>query len=442
MKSKITYDLAAGLSSRLLNWLTNITIVIALLLMPVVVTPVLDFNSGSLAVAGNGNGSGGGGSGSGGGGSGGGNNGSGLGGSKGQGGGNNPAKGDLYGDMVYLLRSVDGIPVVDEMGCLQPLDVEGNVLPLSWWPEPVDIPETCNVPEEPEPALVVAAEEAEEVDDCEVIPVCATSTEETDLGRLSVLRSPAKVLDRHRDEAIRNIGKANGQVALDQGGRLMVPGPTVDSEWATFDSPLVNMALMREFHRWGVLWQDANGDNIIDNNEIVFDPGTLFGNQPPSPFDTYSYALASAFGLGAGDDKEGIGIDTEVVARVNSILGLANMAPYIGTIEDPDNLWLGKFIDYRDFDYSRWNTYPGCITWDEWDEQISDWVEKSDTIVHAVFGDEVDPGWFSNIEAFALSANDAREVLLFTHDIGDDALRGRVDKVFENTEEFCPELDP
>ena len=390
----------------------------------------MDFSAGSLAFAGNGSGSGSGG------GSGGGNNGSGKGGSKGQGGGNSPDKGDLYGDMVYLLRDVDGIPIIDEMGCLQPLDAEGNVLPLSWWPEPIVVPEICDTPVEPEAALALASEESEEVDDCDIIPECAANTMEVDLGRLSVLRSPAKVMDRHRDEALRNLRKANGNVALDEGGRLMVPGPTVDSEWITFDSPLINMALMRDFHHWGVLWEDANDDGIIDDSEIVFDPAELFHPSAGSPFDTYSYMLASAFGLGAGDDKEGMGIDVDVVERVNQILGIADMNPEIGTIEDSENLWLGKFIDYRDFEYSRWNTYRGCVSWDSWNG--TEWVSNSDTIVHAVFGDEADPGWFYNVEAYALSANDARKVLLFTHDIGDDALRGRVDKVFENSGEFCP----
>ncbi len=435
MKSKPKADLAARPGSQLFDWLTKASIAAALLLMPLIFTPVLDFHSGSVAVAGNGPGAGNGGDG-------GGNNGSGVGGSKGNGGGNKPGKGDLYGDMVYLLRGEDGIPVVDSMGCLQPLDAEGNPLPLNWWPtESYEVPEICNPPDALDPALAVTAEESEEVEDCDVIIVCADDTVEADLGRLSVLRSPAKVLDRHRDEVIRNLRKADGIVALDQGGRLMVPGPTVDSEWVTFDSPLINMALMREFHRWGVLWEDDNNNGQVETNEIVFDPGVLFGQSPVSPFDTYSYVLAAAFGLGAGDDKEGAGIDAEVVVRVNKILGLADMNPEIGTIEDPDNPWLGKYIDYTNFEYSRWNTFPGCITWDEWDETllpVPGWVEKSDTIVHAVFGDEADPGWFYNIEGFAMSADDARRVLTFTHNIGDDALRGRVDKVFENSGEFCP----
>lgn len=414
MKSNISKELAAGLSSNLLNWLTKATVAVALLIMPLVITPVLDFNSGSVAIAA----------------SGGGNNGGGKGGSKGEGGGSSPDKGDLYGDMVYLLRDLDGIPIVDGEGCLQPLDADGNVLPLNWWPEPVVVPEICTDPVEALATLDVSVE-SEEPEDCDVISVCEDNMVEVELGRLSVLRSPTRVLDRQRDEAARVIGKAES-IALDEGGRIMYRGPTAESEWATFDSPLINLALMREFHLWGYLWDDANNDGVIDEEEIVFVPEELFGDSPVSPFDTYSYMLASAFGLGAGDDKEGMGIDADVVVRVNQILGIADLSPEIGTIDAGD---LGMFIDYRDYEYSRWNTYRGCITWDDWNG--TEFVEVSDTIVHVVFGDDTDPGMFYNIEGYALSANDARRVLLFTHDIGDDQLRGRVDKVFENSGEFC-----
>ena len=44
----------------------------------------------------------------------------------------------------------------------------------------------------------------------------------------------------------------------------------------------------------------------------------------------------------------------------------------------------------------------------------------------------------SNIGGFALAADDARRVLVFVHDIGDDQLRGRVDAVFQRNEDWCP----
>jgi hypothetical protein len=411
MRSNVPKNLAAGLSSNLINWLTKATVAVALLIMPLMVTPVLDFNSGSTAFAANGGG----------------NNGGGQGGSNGQGGGNSPDKGDLYGDMVYVLRDVDGIPLVDIEGCLRPLGPGGVELPLNWWIDP-EVPLICDDPEEILAALETS-EESEEPEDCDVIAVCEDNMVEVELGRLSVLRSPAKVLDRQRDEAVRVIDKAES-VALDEGGRIMYRTPTATSEWATFDSPLINLALMREFHHWGAL---LDGDG-----EIVFDPATMFGNDPDFPFDTYSYILASAFGLGAGDDKEGMGIDADVVVRVNQILGIADLDPAIETIE---HLQLGNFIDYSGYAYRRWDTYPGCITWYRWDV-VEGWYLYSDTIVHAVFGDEVDPGEFFNIEGYALSANDARRVLLFTHDISDDALQGRVDKVFEDSDQFCPWSPP
>jgi hypothetical protein len=423
MKSNSSNDLAAGLSSRLTNWFGKAIIAVAMLLAPLAIGLVLDFDTGSTTYAA----------------SGGGNNGSGKGGSNGNGG-SGPDKGDLYGDMVYLLRDVNGIPILDPVDCLQPIAADGSILPLNWWIEPYPVPEICEDAEE----LLISSEESEDPDDCDVIIVCADNMVEVELGRLSVLRSPAKVLDRQRDEFIRNIKKAEHQLRLDEGGRLQVPGLLDD--WVTFDSPLINLALMREFHLWGVIWDDVNNDGVIDEDEIAFDPELLDDPSTGSPYHTYGFFLAAAFGLGAGDDKEGMGIDVDVVARVNSILGLADTIADIPGVKPGFEIFehaLGNFIDYSAHNYSRADTYPGCVEWDEWDENLAKWVEKQDTILNAVFTDEygvpeADPGLVWNVAGYALSANDARRVMLFTHDIGEDALRGRVDPVFHNSGDFCP----
>lgn len=432
MKSTTTLKSTTALGGRIFYWLSAAIMALGLLLLPLTADLVLNTSTGSTTWAGNG--PGGGGSDGSGSGSGGGNNGAGKGGSNGQGGGNSTNKGDLYGDMIYLLRDPDGVPILDEMDCLQPLDEDGFLLPLNWWdPETYEIPDVC-INDEPLPDALLAAieeEDEDEAEDCDVILICESSKVEVDLGRLSVLRSPARVLDRHRDEASRTIRKGEGIVELDHGGRLMTPTP-VEDVWATFDSPLINLALMREFHHWGVLWDDANKDGDIDEGEIVFDPNQLFLPPEGSPFDTYSHVLAAAFGLGAGDDKEGAGIDMDVVVRVNQILGLPDMDIEMDVIYDEDlDMY---FIDYSNFEYTRSETYPGCISYDTYVD--GNWVTKYDSIMHAVFAD-VDQQEVNNIEGYALSANDARRVLLFVHDIGDDALRGRVDKVFENTGKYC-----
>lgn len=418
MKEKVTVGLAASVRSGMLKWLGLGSIALALMVFPLLLDPGLELSLGSAAYAQGGNG----GNNGGGGGS-----GNGTGGGNGDKGGGKSDKGTLYGDMIYLQRDINGIPVVDDLDCTRPVASDGTVLPLYWEylldPE-MEVPAICQLAESPamftfryragfEPA---AEAEAGELGDCDVIPECADDTVAVDLGRLSVLRSPDKVLDRHRDEAIRNILRAEDDVLLDANGRLVVAG-------LTFDSPLINLALLREFHVYGELQYGVT---------TVFDPDEFF---EPSLHYPYDFFMASAFGLGAGDDKEGTGVDPEVVARANAILGLADLDPVTGTIIDPQNAWLGKFIDYTGFSYSRTENYPGCIEYDWYDG--TQWQTANATIIDAVFGGE-DPGVVVNVAGYAMAADDARRVLVFTHDLGDAALRGRVDSVFENSGQWCP----
>ena len=189
-------------------------------------------------------------------------------------------------------------------------------------------------------------------------------------------------------------------------------------------------------HERVVAGRVVDGDRIVTACGVdgdLFDVGGREGEAAAGGRNRVRRQLDRFVGLAAGDDKQGMGIDIDVVSRVNQILGIADLNPAIGIIDDPLNPWLGNFIDYGDYTYSRWTTYPGCITWDVWNGV--GWDTVSDTIVHAIFDDETDPGTFGNIEGYALSANDARRVLLFTHDIGDDALRDRVDKVFEDSKD-------
>jgi hypothetical protein len=193
---------------------------------------------------------------------------------------------------------------------------------------------------------------------------------------------------------------------------------------ATFDSPLINLAMMREFHLWDALYDDGTA--------LVFDPAdhsSVIDYFIDPPAATYDWMYASAFGLGAGDDKEGAGVDTEVVVRINAILDLPARVDADKTIGND-----GEYIDYSDFSYSRADTFPGCVQY----YTIVDTalVSVKETIIDAVFQGE-DPGVVGNIAGYALAANDARRVLLFTHDLTDTLLQG-VDRVFENSGSFCP----
>jgi hypothetical protein len=256
---------------------------------------------------------------------------------------------------------------------------------------------------------------------CDVITLCADNTQEVDMGRLSVLRAPERVMDKSRDEIIKVLDKSMHDPVLDHSGRLVVDG-------STFDSPLINLALYREFHLY---WQLQDGS---DPPIALFTPGSgagIFGGDFGPVYDPY---LAMAFGLAAGSDKEGWGIDVDVVSHANAILYLPGNesdnfpATHSKQIE-------GKwqyFINYSEFEYTRSEVFPGCI----WFDDVANWLpDQHDTIMHAVFGDEDVTA--SNIEGFALAADDARRVLVHVHDLGDLAVHG-VDAVFRSDGGFCP----
>lgn len=459
------------------SWLSTLALAMAILLLPLAGSQDITISSGSFAVAGNGPG------GPGDSGSGGGNAGSGKGGGKGNGG-SGPDKGDLYGDMIYISRDDWGVPIVDGEGCIDPIAWDGESwidLPLfhelGFDPTMQDdlekVPEYClNDEQEIEGwgirlrtldrikdqikaftydrerdrlRLLLQEHKAtlsgfkfvpviEDVDGelgaCDVITLCANNTQEVELGRLSVLRSPARVLDKSRDEIIKVLLKGETNPILDASGRL-----TVDD--STFDSPLVNLALYREFHLY---WQLQD-----DNQEptAYFIPGSNNGFFPADFSPHYDAYIAMAFGLAAGADKAGAGVDIDVVSRANAILGLpggefhedlggGNYRGFPGTLDVTIEGESHYFINYEDFTYTRSDVFPGCVFYDD----IVNWIpDVKATLMDLVFNGE--DATASNIAGFALAADDARRVLVAIHDLGDTAVHG-VDAVFTNSGNYCP----
>ncbi|MEJ2385731.1 MAG: hypothetical protein P8Y54_15350 [Xanthomonadales bacterium] len=395
--------------------LRSAAVITAALVIPLATGPVLNFDPGSAAYAAGDNSGGNGG---------------------GNGGGdqsNKPMKGDLYGDVVYLLRDGMGIPIVVN-GCIRPLDAYGAVLALNaddtdgngieddddpGLPEGVGYNRCQDAPQVlmsagSAPKLLVAEDEDEdELEACDPISNCSEYVVEVELGRLSILRSPPSVVDKALADANNAIENA-GQVILDWGGRIA-------PDFVSLDSPLVNLALMREFINVG----------SIDS----YDPLDM-------AITGYGKEIAAAFGLGAGDDKEGTGIDPEVTVRVmeSSRIGeayymLADGEVYWGApgpMDEPIYLGFDVFLSKPDFDtftYTRADTFPGNVMYDWYNGMIDDYDRTCESVISAVFVNEPDPGTVTGLEAFALAANDARRVLLFVH----DGLIQYVDPVFELT---------
>lgn len=128
------------------------------------------------------------------------------------GGGGNPnpgsTKGDIYGDMVMLLRDpVTGLPILDDAGWLQ----------------------ACT---SADCSTYVSMVEGE-------VPAGET-TFEVEFGRASVARAPATVVDHALEEAISKLTADGAVLSQDEAGRITI---TVNGVSSTIDSPLENLAL-------------------------------------------------------------------------------------------------------------------------------------------------------------------------------------------------------
>ncbi len=118
-------------------------------------------------------------------------------------------KGDLYGDLVYLLRNpVTGLPVLDD---------DGNE-------------QACTNIDCTEYASIIDGE----------VPAGAI---EVDFGRTNIMRAPASVTEHSLDEVVSKVFPVDAdgnplpvEITTDESGRLVVDG-------ATIDSPLENYAL-------------------------------------------------------------------------------------------------------------------------------------------------------------------------------------------------------
>lgn len=181
-------------------------------------------------------------------------------------------KGDLFGDMVVLLRDANGVPILVD-GLVQPIayvyDASGNLVPMK----------------DASGNLVAIPYVNGEL--ATTINGVAVYTAEVDLGRLSVGRAPSKVLDHSLTEALSKL--TAGTVTLDSTGRLAVDGVTIDS-------PLENLALYDKYMTTGSL------------------PGVTL----PLGFNPASL-------LAAASDKYG-SISVDTVVYMNSILGINNLS--------------------------------------------------------------------------------------------------------------------
>lgn len=268
-------------------------------------------------------------------------------------------KGDLFGDMVVLLRDANGVPILTTDGLVQVIayvyDPSGNLVPLK----------------DASGKLVVIPYNAEG-DLLPTVTVDGVTYDvygaEVDLGRLSVGRAPTKVLQHSLDEALAKLKSAT-TITVDSTGRLVVDGVTIDS-------PLENLALYLDYMK----------------------DGSIAGVTLPSAFNPAALLAAAA-------DKTGI-ITVDTVVYMNSILGINNLAA------DPD-----QYYDFSTVSYDRattWSTATATVL------VLKDgvYVPTVVNLYEAVFDSTnwVDPTAVGGADDFAAAANDYLQVIEFVHD--------------------------
>lgn len=269
-------------------------------------------------------------------------------------------KGDLYGDLYVILRDANGVPILDQYGHVQPIDADGNLIPLNEEGEPVD-------------------------------EAAAALLQEVDFSRLNVARSPSKVSDHAYDSVLETLNSATN-ITLDPAGRLVV---TVDGVVKTIDSPLENLVLYEMLLDKGFLPGLTVDDAILGSLIFLKD----------AQLTTADLDAATSFLAAASDKATTVTIDS--VVYLNAILGIT------GTIVVNGD----SYVDYSTFNYDRASTYVGDITYLKDDGTgTGTYITVTEPIMTAVFGDETYTSDDGGVDGFAQATDDARTLIEFIHE--------------------------
>jgi len=268
-------------------------------------------------------------------------------------------KGDDYGDLWVILRDDNGVPILKPgTDFVQPLDADGNIIPLDEEGHPID----------------------------------SSLTVEVELGRLNIARAPEKVLDHSLVEALSKLSSAT-EVTLDPSGRLVADGVTIDS-------PLENLAL----------FEAIVSTPVVDGVITLTTTGTVDGKTV-----TYSFpisldqaGLVAAAAIAAASDKTGT-LSTDEVMYIADFLGLGSqLSTFVSTwnyerddvYTDDVKIWILEGVDTN-----------GDGTFDIYlpkEVSIIDVVEFN--TVPSIVDDD------NGIDSFAQAADDSVQVLEYVHD--------------------------
>ncbi|MCR6494051.1 hypothetical protein [Cellulomonas sp. P24] len=356
---------------------------------------VVAASSGAAAASGNGQGAGGGG---------------GSGGSPGTSVGSD-GTGDVFADLLVVLRDVHGVPVLTsftvegEEGptveyCVQPvsptalpgLDATYTTVNEADGRQVYRIPLMGELIE----AGVVADDEAEA---CDAQPAYAMYVSEAELERLNMARQPADVQTKKLNEVAIRLSTAD-VIGLDGAGRLTTDGVAID---ASPDHAAIYASLMSSGKIPGLASSPARVASFTTWMLAAASVGTAAGKEVPLTIDSIQY-----YNRIVGVPAEHVPSDTWTVAFRQT---------------EPSN---GEsFVDYSSFSYTRDDVYQGCATWLDvpsltWKvSPISEVVDFAalPPVANDTNGDGV-ADTVTDIAGFAQLADDVRSVIVFLHEQG------------------------
>lgn len=265
--------------------------------------------------------------------------------------------GDLYGDLYVILRDDQGMPILSDAGFVQPIDADGNLIPLD--------------------------EEGHVTDESLV--------QEVEFGRLSVSRAPEDVLEGRAEEVLYVLNNAT-DFSVDAAGRLVV---TIDGETRTIDAPLENLsiyiALMETGSIEGVTNDLGDFDFLADGVKTTED------------------MEAAASFLAAATDKTGA-FTTDEIAYLNLILD-------IDVADHPDSADVQySDVDFSSFTYDRVADYDGVTTTILVEQEDGSWLPTEVDVYDFVFEGTPDTAIDGTLEAFTQAAEDSRLVINYIHE--------------------------
>jgi len=264
-------------------------------------------------------------------------------------------KGDLFGDMVVVLRDANGVPILTSDGLVQVIayvyDASGNLVPLK---------DASGNP------VVIPYVDGELATTINGVPVYSA---EVDLGRLSVARAPDKVLQHSLDEALAKLTTSGAVIALDAAGRLTVNGTAIDS-------PLENLALYDTYMKTGTL------------------PGVTL----PANFNPAALLAAAA-------DKTG-NISVDTVVYMDSILGINSGTTYY----DFSSVNYDRYTTWKNATATVLVLQPDGVTYK------AETVNLYDAVFNST--NWTDPTPVGGADDFATAADDYLKVIEFVHDNG------------------------